>query len=501
VIVEQDDAFGLYWMRFDFVAGAAGLRAFSAYTINDVSQVRGDVLIPTVSPIWMRVERSGFNWTQSWSDDGSNWTVASAFHQPMDTTAIGVFAGNAGAPAPAFEMLCDYFFDVTSPVAAEDGSLGGTTAEQLTLSATSNGQIEVDPALATFFCDETVSVSAVPDPGFLFDQWTGDLSGNDNPTTLSLDTDKTVGATFVLDIDSPVITGLLVEPSDTTIKVLWTTDEPATSAVDYGLTTAYGQTVSDGTLVLDHCVEVSGLTTETIYHLQVRTADISLLETTSTDLETETTLTTIIASDDFNAPTIAPVWQEVDPLGDATMSVTGSGTSDAHLVIQVPGGTDHDAFDLNMSPRLMQEIADPGDFQVEVKFESPMTQQYQVQGLLFEQNSAAGLFWLRFDFVSDSGGLRAFAAYTQNDTTLVLSSLPINQGSVLWMRVTRDQGAWRQEYSYDGAMWIEAVEFPLAIDLTHVGIFAGNKGTPAPAHTAVVDYYFNTDFPVVPEDV
>ncbi len=35
-----------------------------------------------------------------------------------------------------------------------------------------------------------------------------------------------------------------------------------------------------------------------------------------------------------------------------------------------------------------------------------------------------------------------------------------------------------------------------------VGLFAGNSGISGlePAHTAVFDYFFNSDFPIVPED-
>lgn len=40
------------------------------------------------------------------------------------------------------------------------------------------------------------TVQATPDPGFLFNGWTGDADGNDNPLSLFMDSDKVVGATF-----------------------------------------------------------------------------------------------------------------------------------------------------------------------------------------------------------------------------------------------------------------------------------------------------------------
>jgi hypothetical protein len=42
----------------------------------------------------------------------------------------------------------------------------------------------------------TATLTAVADAGYVFGVWTGDLAGSDNPQTLLMDGDKTVGATF-----------------------------------------------------------------------------------------------------------------------------------------------------------------------------------------------------------------------------------------------------------------------------------------------------------------
>ncbi len=52
-----------------------------------------------------------------------------------------------------------------------------------------------------------------------------------------------------------------------------------------------------------------------------------------------------------------------------------------------------------------------------------------------------------------------------------------------------------------GTVWIEVDEFMQPIERIEVGVYAGNKGTPAPAHTAIVDDFFSNDFPIVPENV
>jgi glucose/arabinose dehydrogenase len=58
------------------------------------------------------------------------------------------------------------------------------------------------------------------------------------------------------------------------VTVTWTTDQPATSAVELGPTSAYGSiTAEDTTLVLNHIVQVSGLTANTTYHFRTHSAD------------------------------------------------------------------------------------------------------------------------------------------------------------------------------------------------------------------------------------
>jgi chitodextrinase len=56
--------------------------------------------------------------------------------------------------------------------------------------------------------------------------------------------------------------------------ISWTTDEPADSEVEYGLTTSYGnQTPLDTTLVASHSVTLTSLTASTLYHYRVKSKD------------------------------------------------------------------------------------------------------------------------------------------------------------------------------------------------------------------------------------
>ena len=74
------------------------------------------------------------------------------------------------------------------------------------------------------------------------------------------------------------------EPSTSAATVSWTTDEPATSQVQYGTTTAYGsQTALDSTLVTAHAQVLTGLSPNTVYHYRVLSRDGAGNLSTGTD--------------------------------------------------------------------------------------------------------------------------------------------------------------------------------------------------------------------------
>lgn len=103
----------------------------------------------------------------------------------------------------------------------------------------------------------------------------------------------------------PIISNLRVENIvQNSATVLWDTNEPATTVVNYGLTASYGSNVvgDGGALVLSHRADLSGLTADTIYHFQVITADSSGYTTTTVD-DTFRTL----GGPDLTPPTISNI--------------------------------------------------------------------------------------------------------------------------------------------------------------------------------------------------
>ncbi|MDD5688638.1 MAG: carbohydrate-binding protein, partial [Elusimicrobia bacterium] len=95
--------------------------------------------------------------------------------------------------------------------------------------------------------------------------------------------------------------------SGTAAVITWTTNEPATSKVEYGLTTSYGNTtaVTDNSGVTSHSVTLSGLTENTVYHYRMVSVDMNGNPTTTGDYS----FTTIL--NDPNPPVISNITASV----------------------------------------------------------------------------------------------------------------------------------------------------------------------------------------------
>ncbi|MEO0469386.1 MAG: BACON domain-containing carbohydrate-binding protein, partial [Bacteroidota bacterium] len=65
----------------------------------------------------------------------------------------------------------------------------------LTVNAT-NGSVSKSPDKTTYNSGETVSLTASPNGGYQFDNWSGAASGSNNPVTITMNSNKTVTANF-----------------------------------------------------------------------------------------------------------------------------------------------------------------------------------------------------------------------------------------------------------------------------------------------------------------
>ncbi len=90
----------------------------------------------------------------------------------------------------------------------------GNASGKLTTSVVGSGSITKNPDQTTYTYGTTVQLTAVPTFGWTFHQWSGDLTGTDNPMNITIDSNKTVTATFQ-DAIPPQISNVQAIPAST----------------------------------------------------------------------------------------------------------------------------------------------------------------------------------------------------------------------------------------------------------------------------------------------
>ncbi|MDB4501511.1 DUF5011 domain-containing protein [Akkermansiaceae bacterium] len=118
-----------------------------------------------------------------------------------------------------YEELVELDTDPNDPDSDDDGyndglensegtnpnSAGSYPTRTLSLDATENGSLFGD---GVYKLNNSVDVVASPNPGFVLGSWTGDATGSENPLSLLMADDYTIGATFLEDDRDPDGDGL-----------------------------------------------------------------------------------------------------------------------------------------------------------------------------------------------------------------------------------------------------------------------------------------------------
>lgn len=110
------------------------------------------------------------------------------------------------------------------------------------------------------------------------------VKSTDSSNNEAVSSDYTFTTLTPEDVTPPIISNIRVENiTGISATVLWDTNEPATSLVNYGLNTSYGKTKSKIALTTTHQIELTGLTPDTLYHFQVQSVDGNNNTATSAD--------------------------------------------------------------------------------------------------------------------------------------------------------------------------------------------------------------------------
>lgn len=356
-------------IRFEVFHNGSSLRAYSASFVANQPTARVNRTIASATPLYLRVRRQGDLWSFAYGYNGVAWTEAVSFSHPLAVSSIGLYALNHGVPAsssPAFTARVDYFSNTAAPgpVLTEDQ---GPELEQRTLAVqvAGSGSVQRDPNAASYPCGAQVLLTALPAAGNGFSGWSGDIVSTQNPLVVTLADDLALLASFAPDTAAPVLSGIAVAVSQSGATVSWATNEPATSQLAYGRTTAYELgTLSDPSLTTSHALALSGLLPATTYHFRITSVDGAGRAASSGDL-------TFRTSDPApDAPQI-DVWfggdQSFGQLGlpQPWVNLLGNVRDPdgiASLTYAVNGGA---ARTLRRGPD-HRRLADPGDFNADV---------------------------------------------------------------------------------------------------------------------------------------
>ena len=149
------------------------------------------------------------------------------------------------------------------------------------------------------------------------------------------------------DTTPPVISAVSAAPGTggTTATITWTTNEPATSRVDYGTAPdALTQNATNGALVTSHSLPLTGLTAGTTYYYRVTSVDAATNSATSPTAPAAP-LTFVTPAPD----TTPPVISSVSAVPGANGSATITWNTDELSTSRVDYGTDSGALNLNVS--------------------------------------------------------------------------------------------------------------------------------------------------------
>src|SRR3984957_12540656 len=203
------------------------------------------------------------------------------------------------------------------------------------------------------------------------------------------------------------------------------------------------------------------------------------------------------AADDFSGTSLnTALWTVVAPAGGS------AAVSNGHLIITVPGGSNHDAFTPALDAVKVEQQVSNADFDVNVKIDSTLavSGKYSGQGILVEGDARN---YIRFE-VSANGSSISLSANTivagSQSSKFQLS--PFSAYLVpTYLRLNRTGSTYTGYYSADGVNWTKAGSFTdSSLTVSGLALYGSNyqsTSASAPAITPSFDWFHNTTAPTV----
>jgi len=271
ILVEQDSQTSL---RFEIYSDGSQRYLLAGDYANAKTELLYNEPLVGSTPLYLRVERVGQQWTFSTSVDGKRWQLADSFKHELVVNEVGVYAGNTGSEPPAYTALID---------------------------------------------DITVYAASTPIAR--------------TPTATTLNAPAPAPIPVITQVSSRVQT----VSGRVEVVLSWSTDEPTVGTVVYGDSPAYevGYVAIEQSTT-EHSVTLTGLLEDTLYHYQVTATNNQGGSSSTEDLSVTTVIPVAndALSDDLNGAALdGNRWLYVNPLGDGLMNLTGS-----QLALYVPSG-------------------------------------------------------------------------------------------------------------------------------------------------------------------
>jgi hypothetical protein len=184
---------------------------------------------------------------------------------------------------------------------------------------------------------------------------------------------------------------------------------------------------------------------------------------------------------------LGPFWRLVSPAGG------WASVSNDHLVINVPGGGNHDPLaPVNNAVRVMQAIGNY-NFDVSIKIDSKLaaTSDGAKEGLMVTSDAK---HFITIELAADGTTVHLSAEKVASGLPSILLDIAnfSQYQSPMYLRLSRAGSAYIAYYSTDGTNWIQATSFTYTRVPTSIGPFASNyNASPAMAKPAAmsVDWF------------
>lgn len=170
-------------------------------------------------------------------------------------------------------------------------------------------------------------------------------------------------------------------------------------------------------------------------------------------------------TDGFSGDELAPAWKPTN-MGSAVVGVV-----DGSLVIDVPAGSEHEAWGELDRPRVALAVADE-DFVVDVTFSKLPTVDGQAVGVSFERTPGE---WVSIE-IDRRMGLSVQALSTRGALTEIVGAVAVSGSpELITLRIGRADDTWNVWYRPDGRELVEVAAFVRELNISTFAIGAGAR--------------------------